>query len=169
MVRPGVLATLALIFVSVLVASPSPAAARRAATYVVRPAKLLGPVTKQTGCVSRNGKPDRGCTPGAIDPRVTQANLGQTICRRGGYTGSVRPPESYTEALKRSQIPAYGAYRGSSLSDYEEDHLVSLELGGSRRQPGEPLAGGAQRRQLRELRQGQAGERAARGGTAAAR
>ncbi|MFJ8364491.1 hypothetical protein [Streptomyces sp. NPDC093984] len=29
--------------------------------------------------------------PGATSPAVTQANLKSTICRKGGYTGGVRP------------------------------------------------------------------------------
>src|ERR1041385_277815 len=41
----------------------------------------------------RQGEPleDPACTPGAISPAVTQANLKSTICRRGGYTSSIRP------------------------------------------------------------------------------
>ena len=74
--------------------------------------------------------PNPRLTPGAIDPRVTQADLGETICKRGGYTRSVRPPEQYTERLKREQVRQYG-YTDYRLRDYEEDHLVSLELGGS--------------------------------------
>lgn len=75
-------------------------------------------------------EPNPRRTPGAIDPRVRQDNLRETICRRGGYTRSVRPEESYTERLKRRQIVEYG-YRDRRLRDYEEDHLVSLEIGGS--------------------------------------
>ena len=71
--------------------------------------------------------------PGAVDPRVTQANIHSTICVRG-YTASVRPPEAYTEALKRQQIAALGL--PGSLSDYEEDHRVPLGVGGS---PADPL------------------------------
>lgn len=70
--------------------------------------------------------PDPSCTPGAIDPAVTQANIGLTICR-AGYTGSVRPPESQTEAFKWDLAePAYGQHDVSG----ELDHLVPLELGG---------------------------------------
>lgn len=72
--------------------------------------------------------PDRRCTPGAIDPRVTQADLDRTICRRG-YSASVRPSESITEPEKRASLRAYGDHR--PLHDYEYDHLVSLELGGA--------------------------------------
>lgn len=78
--------------------------------------------------------PNPQMTPGVVDPRVSQANLDQTICRRGGYTKSVRPPESYTEKLKREQIRQYG-YADRRMRDYEEDHLISLELGGSPSDP----------------------------------
>jgi hypothetical protein len=72
--------------------------------------------------------PDRHCTPGRTDPRVTQADIGSTICRRG-YTRTVRPPESVTEPEKLASMRAYGD-RGSP-HDYEYDHLISLELGGA--------------------------------------
>ena len=72
--------------------------------------------------------PDPHCTPGAIDPAVTQADLPRTICR-AGYSAGVRPPESITEREKRASMVAYGD-RGS-LRGYEYDHLVSLELGGA--------------------------------------
>ena len=72
--------------------------------------------------------PNPRLTPGAIDPAVTQDNIAETICR-AGYTRGVRPPEAYTEALKRQQMDEYG-YRGEHLRDFEQDHLVSLGLGG---------------------------------------
>jgi hypothetical protein len=40
----------------------------------------------------------------------------------------VRPPTTYTNKLKAQQIAEYG-YSDTSLSDYEEDHLIPLELG----------------------------------------
>jgi hypothetical protein len=80
--------------------------------------------------------PNPKLTPGAINPAVTQANIGETICRRGGYTRSIRPNESYTERLKREQVRQYGYPQQMGkdafmLRNYEEDHLISLELGGS--------------------------------------
>ncbi|MGH2869622.1 MAG: hypothetical protein ACRDNK_18905, partial [Solirubrobacteraceae bacterium] len=72
--------------------------------------------------------PDAACTPGAIDPAVTQGNLARTICR-SGYSATVRPSESVTEPEKRGSLAAYGDRR--PLHDYEYDHLVSLELGGA--------------------------------------
>lgn len=71
--------------------------------------------------------PDPQCTPGAVNPAVTQATLGSTICR-SGYTATIRPPASMTDQLKHEQIAAYGDTDTRSR-DYEEDHLVSLELG----------------------------------------
>ena len=67
-------------------------------------------------------------TPGVLTPDVTQANIRSTICRHG-WTATIRPPTSYTNALKTKQMRQYG--ETGSLSDYQEDHLISLELGGS--------------------------------------
>jgi len=72
--------------------------------------------------------PDPACTPGATDSRVSQANIQDTICR-SGYTRTVRPPASYTEPLKRDLMQRYGDT--GSMREYELDHLISLELGGS--------------------------------------
>jgi len=72
--------------------------------------------------------PDSICTPGAVNADVTQDNLYQTICK-SGYTKTIRPPVSYTNKLKVEQITEYG-FTDTSLKDYEEDHLISLELGG---------------------------------------
>ena len=73
-------------------------------------------------------RPDPRCTPGASDPRVTQADIASTICRRG-YTRSVRPPESVTYVEKRASMRAYGDH--GSTRAYEYDHLIPLELGGA--------------------------------------
>lgn len=79
-------------------------------------------------------RPDPSMTPGALNPAVTQHNLGETICRRGGYTRSVRPSTSYTSPLKRRQIRDYG-YTDRRMGDYEEDHLIPLEIGGAPADP----------------------------------
>ncbi|MFF3981283.1 hypothetical protein ACWGNF_08815 [Streptomyces sp. NPDC055808] len=77
--------------------------------------------------------PDPVCQPGDYNPDVTQATIGSTICVPG-WTSTVRPPTSYTNPLKVQQITAYG-YSDTSTADYEEDHLVPLELGGAPRAP----------------------------------
>ena len=66
-------------------------------------------------------------TPGVVNPVVTQATIGRTICVHG-WTRTIRPPSSYTSELKVEQLRAYGL-RGPP-SRYQEDHLISLELGG---------------------------------------
>lgn len=87
----------------------------------------------------------KAVTPGAIDPRVTQANVRSTICRPG-YTATVRPSSSYTTRLKRQQLATtYADFADKRTGSYEEDHLISLELGGSPTDPRnlwpEPYAG----------------------------
>ena len=76
--------------------------------------------------------PDRRCTPGAVSPAVTQANLRSTICH-SGYSRTVRPPESVTEPEKVDSLLAYGIE--GSARGYEYDHLVALELGGAANDP----------------------------------
>jgi hypothetical protein len=83
-------------------------------------------------CHSNGQLPDPVCTPGVPDPAVTAANLYTTICR-GGWSRKVRPPASYTDDLKRRQLQAYGLT--GSLSQYEEDHLIPISLGGSPTDP----------------------------------
>ncbi len=68
-------------------------------------------------------------TPGVLNPDVTQANIRSTICKRG-WTSTIRPPVSYTDALKRKQMRQYGEI--GPMSAYQEDHLISLEMGGIR-------------------------------------
>ena len=79
--------------------------------------------------------PNSSLTPGAINPSVTQANIKSTICV-SGYTSTIRPPSSYTTALKKKQLASGYTYMGDmNLSSYEEDHLISLEIGGSPKDP----------------------------------
>jgi hypothetical protein len=73
-------------------------------------------------------RPDPSCTPGALNPAVTQATIYKTICV-AGWTETVRPPESITEQEKAASIAAYGDT--GSMGEYEYDHFVPLELGGA--------------------------------------
>jgi hypothetical protein len=81
-----------------------------------------------TSCTSVNGLPDPKCTPGAIDTTVTQNSINDTICV-SGYTQTVRSSVSYTEPLKIQLMQSYGF--SDSLSNYELDHLIPLEVGGA--------------------------------------
>ena len=71
-------------------------------------------------------------TPGVLNPDVTQSNIRSTICVTG-WTRTIRPPSDYTGALERRQLLEYGV--GGTSRDYQEDHLISLELGGDPRDP----------------------------------
>ena len=90
------------------------------------------PVPAPGTCHARGVLPDPRCTPGATNPAVTEADIATTICRPG-YSSSVRPSESYTEALKHRLMASYGDHR--PMGSYELDHLVSLELGGAPSDP----------------------------------
>ena len=76
-------------------------------------------------------------TPGVAQPAVTQTTIRSTICRPGGHAPCAHPSR-YTNDLKRRGLLQYGL-RGPP-SAYQEDHLISLELGGSPIDPREPLA-----------------------------
>jgi len=77
------------------------------------------------------GVPNFKLTPGAIDPRVTQATISSTICVLG-YTKTVRPPVNYTNSLKYRQLHSgYNVNGDLNMRDYEEDHLIPLEVGGN--------------------------------------
>lgn len=72
--------------------------------------------------------------PGSINPAITQQNIGQTICNPSWSTKSERPSSSYTTALKKKQLAQLNV-KDTTLGDYEEDHLISLELGGNPTDP----------------------------------
>jgi hypothetical protein len=77
---------------------------------------------KTAGCVSRNDLPDESCTPGATIPTATKAQ----ICV-SGYSSTVR---NVPVAEKNAVYAEYGI-TSHAAGQYEVDHLISLELGGS--------------------------------------
>jgi len=82
--------------------------------------------------------PNLKVTPGAINANVTQSNIKNNVCK-ANWTSTVRPPVSYTNKLKATQM--VGDYKslvatyGADPAGYEEDHLISLQLGGSPTDP----------------------------------
>ena len=104
--------------------------------YATASPDLVQPQPPAGSCHSRGSGlfalPDPRCTPGALNPAVTQADIGRTICA-DGWTATVRPPESITEPEKQASMASYGL--GGSLGVYEYDHLVPLELGGAPNSP----------------------------------
>jgi len=93
-------------------------------------------------------KPNSKITPGAINPNVTQANIKDNVCK-ADWTSTVRPTVTYTNKLKASQLAgdykSFVAIYGADSKNYEEDHLISLQLGGAPSDPKnlwpEPYAG----------------------------
>jgi hypothetical protein len=99
-----------------------------ALTKVHDPGDVTGTLHGHCAYRDHDQLPDPRCTPGSVDPSITQATIGSTICR-SGYTKTVRPPEQQTERFKFDV--AYPAYGTPTSEATELDHLVSLELGGS--------------------------------------
>ena len=131
-----------LIVVAVFAASCGGAAATPAtplqstATPTIAAAILPSPTISTlppNSCTSANGLPDRLCTPGATNPDVTQATINITICVTG-YAAQIRPAATYTNSLKIDHMRAYG-YAAQAPGDFEEDHLIALEVGGDPRDP----------------------------------
>jgi hypothetical protein len=93
--------------------------------------------------------------PGVVNRAVTQENIGRTICVKG-WTKTIRPRASYTNKLKSSQMAALGLTGDPHA--YEEDHLISLEIGGHPTDPNnlwpEPWDGpfGARRKDVLETK-----------------
>jgi hypothetical protein len=81
-----------------------------------------GVQTKTSGCKAQNGLQDFACTPGDIFPKATK----QQICT-SGYAGSVR---NVPQSVKNKVYASYGITKRRP-GQYEVDHLVSLQLGGS--------------------------------------
>jgi hypothetical protein len=76
--------------------------------------------------------PNPMITPGRLNPKVRQSTIKRTICK-SGWTKTIRPAVSYTNALKIQQMVLYE--ETGSPSEYEEDHFIPLELGGAPMSP----------------------------------
>lgn len=100
----------------------------------------VGPATKPAPSAEYSGAavsaragpsaiyPDSKMTPGSPNPEITQANIADTICNKSWSTSSIRPPTSVTGRIKAKTMKAYGFQ--DSPSDYELDHLISVQVGG---------------------------------------
>lgn len=82
---------------------------------------IYGVQTKTSGCVANQTLPDSACSPGAVLTTDTKV-----ICK-SGYTKTVR---NVTESTKKKVFKEYGIPYVQH-SNYEVDHIISLELGGS--------------------------------------
>jgi hypothetical protein len=102
--------------------------APKAQTTTTKQAALPATTTTQTSASAPPIYPNATLHPGVANPDVTQDNIDSTICK-SGFTKTIRPPASYTDKLEQQQIRDEGL--PGSPQDYEEDHLISLELGGA--------------------------------------
>ncbi len=78
--------------------------------------------TRTSGCLTHADLPDSACTPGDIFTQATKAD----VCTPG-YARSVR---NVPQSVKNKAYAEYGVTHHLP-GEYEVDHLVSLELGGS--------------------------------------
>lgn len=85
-------------------------------------ASSIGKRTKTNGCQINGKLPDSACTPGAILGDATK----EAICVPG-YSSKTR------DVTTREKDEVYAEYgiKTHSAGEYEIDHLISLELGGS--------------------------------------
>ena len=77
--------------------------------------------------------PNKTFTPGVLNKDVNQNNIKDNICKTG-WTTTIRPTVTYTNKLKLDQLKGDYKYLtvnfSTDASKYEEDHLISLQLGG---------------------------------------
>lgn len=98
----------------------------------------IGERTKTEHCVAQNSLPDKDCTPGGIIQGVTK----EQICK-AGYASATR------DVSEKDKAGVYKEYDiiSHKTGEYEVDHLVSLELGGSNDasnlwpEPAQPIPG----------------------------
>ncbi|HUD03622.1 MAG TPA: HNH endonuclease signature motif containing protein [Patescibacteria group bacterium] len=83
---------------------------------------IIGQQTKTSGCTASGGLEDKACTPGAI---ISTASKDQ-ICV-SGYSKSVRD----VPTSEKDQVYQEYGIVSHATGQYEVDHLISLELGGS--------------------------------------
>jgi hypothetical protein len=98
------------------------AAATASAAQGAMPDRPFGPRSRDSGCTVHDALPDAACTPGAIFPDATA----EQVCQRG-YSTSVR---NVPAAISREVYRAYGIVERTT-GEYEVDHHVALEIGGS--------------------------------------
>lgn len=152
---PGLLAVL-IVLLGACTSSNRPVDAPPSTVPATVPVTVLGTVaatlpvtaTVTVPLTAPGALPDPVYTPGATNPSVAPQTIAGTICA-SGWTATVRPPESYTEEVKRLETMSGGtvSYGGvtyqvhgfeladPTLSHYELDHLIPLELGGAPADP----------------------------------
>ncbi|HVC34352.1 MAG TPA: HNH endonuclease signature motif containing protein [Chloroflexota bacterium] len=98
------------------------AACRGSASTASPVAAQIGQRTKTSGCEVNGKLADSACTPGAIIATATKAQICQP-----GYAKNVRD----VPTSEKDQVYAEYSIKSHKAGQYEVDHLISLELGGS--------------------------------------
>jgi hypothetical protein len=126
---------LVLLIVAVVVARAAPrrpasttTPPKPAAPTLAVPTVATAPTLPTAACHYRAGAsaallPDRDCTPGAANPELTR----DVLCAAGFDTRRYR---RVSDAQKRAAFARYGI-ASHAAGEYEIDHLVALEDGGS--------------------------------------
>jgi len=107
---------------SAIASLEAPGTTAPSTSAAVSGAPQWGKQTKTSGCHALGPLPDPACTPGDIFPDATK----DKICV-SGYSSSVR---SVPASEKDAVYAEYGITHHAT-GEYEVDHFVSLELGGS--------------------------------------
>lgn len=84
---------------------------------------LLAPRSRVDGCI-RGVEPDRRCSPGAYDSKLSKA----VICSSSFRTSTIRNVPQSEKFQVESEYGMRASYYGYTI---EIDHIVPLELGGS--------------------------------------
>ena len=64
-----------------------------------------------------------------LNPAVTQATIGRTICKPG-WTKKIRPPFRVTDQIKLDKLRAAG-WTDADKNRFELDYIIPLSLGGA--------------------------------------
>jgi hypothetical protein len=83
-------------------------------------------------CRVVDGRADAACTPGALNPQVTQDTIHTTMCLPG-WTDRVAPPAQLVTELKLRQMREFA--EPGPARNYKEDHLIPLSIGGAPSDP----------------------------------
>jgi hypothetical protein len=119
---PLFLLGIAALVAPVLLSACTPSVNKTTPTVANAITPSIGNRTKTSGCQVQGKLPDSACTPGAIISTATK----DQICTPG-YSKNVRD----VTTSEKNQVYAEYDITHHSAGEYEVDHLISLELGGS--------------------------------------
>ena len=118
--------TLSLLAGNPLNPPPTPSAAVPTSTAELSPTSYVAPDGRSFATlVGAHVLPDPQTTPSVLNPEVSPDTLKATVCK-SGWTATVRPDVGITDKIKANSVPP-----GHVATEYELDHLLSIEDGGA--------------------------------------